>query len=206
MGSGSKSDIIYENLKNEIISFKYEADDILNEHVIAKRFDVSKTPAREALAALAQDGYLIKKPRFGYQVKDLKINEYYEVVQYRFVLESGIVRIIVTNCSDEEISSLRNVLTEKKIEYDQYYNINRKFHLEMAKLTKNSYIYNALNRVFDMSRRELAHEYFKSVKDDIHRDHRMIVDALQKRDAEKAVELIRCELKRNDDIATGNNY
>ena len=195
----SKSTVIYQQLKNDLVSLRFDLNEVITEQTIANRFNVSKTPVREALATLVQEGYLIKSPNRGYFVKELRINEYYEVVQLRFILESGIVRLIITNSTDEEISSLYDVLTEKEIEYCEYFSVNLKFHLAMAALTKNSYIRDALERVFDLNRRELSMDYFKTARYDIHKDHRVIVDTLLKRDTEKAVELIRQELKRSDD-------
>lgn len=199
INTDNKSIAIYKQLKSEIINLQYNLDDILLEQVIAKRFGVSKTPVREALAALVQDGYLIKIPRRGYFVKDLRIDEYYEIVQLRFVLESGIIRIIIANCTDEEIASLYDFLTETEIEYHEYHDVNKKFHMAMAALTKNRYICDSLKKVFDINHRGLAVEYFKTARHDIHKDHRVIVETLKERNTDKAIELIRQELRRCDD-------
>lgn len=78
---------------------------MLNEQALADEPGMSKTPVREALAALTQQGYLKKIPRVGYCVRELTIDEYVDLFHLRYILECGIIRHIISFCTDEEILS-----------------------------------------------------------------------------------------------------
>ena len=195
----TKADLIYKEVKKDIINCKYELDEVINEKAIAEKYGISKTPVREAFTMLVQEGYLIKYPRLGYYVKELKLQEYYQIVQLRFILESGIIRYIISSVSDEEIELLNKYVTEKWVKYEDYYEINMKFHLAMAKLLNNDYITNSLKHVFVLNTRDISIEYYKSVNGDIHKNHRELIELLKKRDEEGSIKMLRKELQRTDD-------
>ena len=195
----SKAEIIYKEVRKDIINCKYGLDEVINEKVIAQKYGVSKTPVRDAFTALVQEGYLVKYPRLGYYVKELKLKEYYQIVQLRFILESGIIRYIISSVSDEEIDSLNKYLLETKVSYEDYYEANMNFHLAMAELLNNEYIYESLKHVFELNTRNIPMEYYKAVKGDIHRNHRELVTLLKKRDVDGSIKILKEELHRTDD-------
>lgn len=195
----SKTEILYNELRTDIINCKYELNEIINEKAIAEKYNVSKTPIREALAILVQEGYLVKYPRLGYFVKELKLHEYYQIMQLRFILESGIIRYIISKVSDEKIDSLNEYCSEEWVSYEGYYEANMKFHLAMAKLLENKYIYESLNHVFRLNTRNVSVEYYNRVNGDIHRNHRELVKLLKAHDLDGSIGLLRSEIQRTDD-------
>jgi len=195
----TKSEIIFEKLKTEIINQEISLNELIDEQIISDKYGVSRTPIREALNKLVQHGYLIKYPRRGYIVKELKLNEYYEIVQLRYVLESGNINIIIKNCSDEQINTLHQFIQDKFVPYEEYNTINKRFHMEVAALTGNSYLCNSLENVFELSYRKLSMEYYNSVKGDMHKNHRILIQMMLDRDIAGAVAILREELKRTED-------
>lgn len=195
----TKADVLYKEIRKDIINCKYGLDEVINEKVIAEKYGVSKTPVREAFTALVQEGYLVKYPRFGYYVKELKLKEYYQIVQLRFILESGIIRYIISSVSDEGISTLNKYLSETWVRYEDYYDANTNFHLAMAKLLDNQYIYDSLERVFELNTRNISMEYYMKVNGDIHRNHRDLIALFKERNVEGSINMLREELHRSDD-------
>ena len=65
----SKTTAVYDLLKQDVIRLRFRRDEIINEKALAERYQVSKTPVREALSMLVQVGYLKKIPRVGYLVR-----------------------------------------------------------------------------------------------------------------------------------------
>ncbi len=197
--SPSKSEWMYEKIKTAVINQEFGLQEVINEKTLAEMYSVSKTPVREALNQLVQDGYLIKYPRMGYYVKELNLKEFYEIVQLRFIIESGVMRTVIRDCGDAKIATLWDVMNETEVPYEQYNAANEKFHLAMAGLIDNRYVRDALQKVFERCYRRFAYDYYKQVQHDIHRDHRVIVQTLLERNEEKAIELLRQELRRSDD-------
>jgi len=56
---------VYEQLKNAIISGEIKPGEILNEAVLAEKYEIGKTPTREALLLLANEDFLDSMPRVG---------------------------------------------------------------------------------------------------------------------------------------------
>ncbi|MDR1703066.1 MAG: GntR family transcriptional regulator [Clostridiales bacterium] len=67
-------------MKNDIINQEISVSELIDETKIAVKYSVRKTPIREALNRLVQNGYLLKYPRRGYIVKEIKLKEYFEIV------------------------------------------------------------------------------------------------------------------------------
>ena len=91
----TKTEEIYGILRENIMAGKYTHGEILNELDIANVYNVSKTPAREALSLLCQEGYLVKYARKGYIVRELTLQEYAYLMQYRVILETAVVKMII---------------------------------------------------------------------------------------------------------------
>ena len=66
----SMTNAVLEALRNDINNCIYESGQFVTEAEISQKFNVSKTPAREALNYLCQEGLLDKIPRKGYIVKN----------------------------------------------------------------------------------------------------------------------------------------
>lgn len=195
----TKAEIVYKSIRTDIINCNYKLGEIINEKVIAEKYNVSKTPIREALSILVKEGYLIKYPRLGYFVKELNLEEFYQIVQLRFILESGIIRYIISSVSDEEIDTLNDYITEKYVKIEDYYETNMNFHMAMAKLLKNKHIYDSLKHVLELNTRQVSVEFYNKVSGDIHCNHRELIKFLKNRDLDASIDMIRNELTRTDD-------
>ena len=83
-------EMVYNAVLQEIISGKYQPGNILNEKKLIEKYEVSKSPVRDALISLCADGIVRSIPRYGYEVIRLTHMDIYEMLQYREFLEGGI--------------------------------------------------------------------------------------------------------------------
>ena len=79
----SKAMDVYEKIRDDVVKLRLRTDELLNEKDLAEQYNVSKTPVREALAMLVQDGYLKKIPRVGYLIREVTDEEYYKLIYLR---------------------------------------------------------------------------------------------------------------------------
>lgn len=198
--SESKTSAVYQALKNDIIALKYDVDEIILEKDIADKNGVSKTPAREALNMLVQEGYLRKYPRVGYMVNEVSNSRYYDLLFLRFTLEKGVIAAIIASCADEEIESLYEYCQDRDISYRDWAGVNIKFHLAMADLTGNQDLANAVRETFSKLIRPPSKNMYQQFYSDPHRKHRGLIAALLRRDHTAAVQILRDECRRDDDI------
>ncbi len=186
----SVTDTIAEQLRNNINNCVYQYEHFITEAEISSQFQVSRTPAREALNTLCQEGLLVKIPRKGYTIKKLTLAELQQLCQYRSILECGAVEHAIRYGSDSELERISE-LANKKIDmddsnfYNQYNDLNFKFHLSISRITKNTYLISALENVMNLLRRDLLIDGHLNLELALN-THIQIANALKKRDLEQA--------------------
>lgn len=183
----SKKEYAYQFIKDKITWGIYKPQELLNEQAIAAELKISKTPVREALGILSQQGYVTRIPRVGYSVRELTLNEYVDLFHLRYILESGIIRFVISFCSDDEILSLHDFAISKGQGYDSYSAENIEFHMAFAKLTQNKFIVNQMQTIFDLNPRWISTYFYERVSEDPHARHRELIDYLLKRDVKGAI-------------------
>lgn len=184
----SKKDCAYKFIKEGITQGIYPPHQLLNEQTIAAELNVSKTPVREALGILTQQGYLQRIPRVGYCVRELTIGEHVDLFHLRYILECGIIRHVIGFCSDEEILSLKDLVSRHGEDYEAYSVENIEFHMALAGLTKNKFIVDHMRAIFDLNSRWISTHFYESVHEDPHARHRELIDYLLKRDVKAAID------------------
>ena len=195
----SKATAVYDLLKQDVIRLRFRRDEIINEKALAERYQVSKTPVREALSVLVQEGYLKKIPRVGYLLREVTEEDYRKLIYLRFTLEKGVVLRIIRGCTEEEILSLRDYCKEERISYQDFGGVNYDFHMAMARLTGNEYLAEEVRRIFQRTIRAPSVNLYQEVREEPHKYHLQLIDAMRDRDVETALRLIEHECRRDDD-------
>ncbi len=85
------SNVIYAQLKTRILSLKYQPGTLLTERALAEDLEVSRTPVREAIQRLAQEGWLRINARRNIQVREVTISDFGEVFQARRMIEPAAI-------------------------------------------------------------------------------------------------------------------
>ena len=83
----SLKNMVYQAILNGIFTDEYKPNQIINEQELVQKFGCSKTPIREALVTLCNEGILRSFPRFGYQVVSVSREEAQNILDFRLVLE-----------------------------------------------------------------------------------------------------------------------
>jgi len=83
---------IYQQLKQDIFSFRLLPGDRFSENEIAERVAASRTPVREALTRLQREGFVEVSFRSGWQVKPFDFNQFEQLYDVRIVLELAAVK------------------------------------------------------------------------------------------------------------------
>lgn len=96
---------IFDRLRESIVAGTVKDDERLTEMTVAKLFNVSRTPAREALALLFQAGFLAQDER-GYRVPGFSRKDIDDVFEVRHLIEPYAVGCICRSATDAELKSL----------------------------------------------------------------------------------------------------
>jgi DNA-binding GntR family transcriptional regulator len=193
------SEAIYKYLKKAIIEGVLKPNQRVQEKEVAQLFGVSTTPAREAFQRLSAEKYLTIDARKEVHVVSATAKEIKEVFEVVRILDACATRKAVKKLSDEDIKDLRE-MTEalgelfKQQKIGPYVKQNLKIHFRIWEKCGNSFLYQTLvnlgekftfysNQIFAIIDNP---SFFKSSFG----DHAELMKALEKRDAERAEQII----------------
>ena len=196
----SLKDRIYASLKQAITSVNIYADDAelrLDERRLSEQLNISRTPVREALARLEQEGLVEIVPRRGVYIVRKTKAEIIEMITVWAALEGMAARLITEHASDEEIASLRDIFTDvgddqTGAHIDEYSDKNIEFHQTILKLSHCTLIEEMAVNLFIHIRSIRARTIGED--DRANRsiiDHMHIIEALEGRDSNLAERLVR---------------
>lgn len=191
----SMSDRIYSRLRDMILTGEYPPETTLSEQKVATQFGLSKTPAREAMALLCREGYLLRYPNCGYVVRKIDSDEFAEIECFRRTIERAGVGMILELEPDGALRGIREELIgqfEKDADDNER---NYDFHMQLIRLTKNRFFIDALDTAMSSAARwkrfsKLKPNGVTSAVDEYMNSHLAIVDALLAHDLQKTLEAL----------------
>lgn len=192
---------IYKQIKLDILNLRIKDGEFLTLAELADKYNVSKTPVRDALGALEIQGYLKSLPRKGYLVKPVTQRNIIESFQMRFIIEKAAVNLAVKTASDFELEEILN-LAMKFPEGSQcdetigFSKINGMFHMLIAKATHNSLLIEMFEGIMENLSRILMIDCKQVEFTDEKADHIKMAKALIERDGAKAEELLEKHILR----------
>lgn len=190
----------YEALKAAITSmniYSADAELRLDERDLSARFGVSRTPLREALAQLDQEGLVKVVARRGIFIVRKTKAEILDMITVWAALESMAARLATQTASDADINALHDLVDPFKADeiaaqMGEYSDANIRFHQAIIRLGGNPVIGNITDGFFFHVRAIRQRTIFEN--DRARRsvaDHREIVGALERRDTDLAERLVR---------------
>ncbi len=198
--SESLKDNTYEALKQAIAEmniYAHAGELRLDERQLSRDLGVSRTPIREAIARLEQEGFVRTVPRRGVFVVRKTKREVLEMITVWAALESMAARLITRHADDAEIATLRRMFAtfdgdQVQAEIDEYSQTNIRFHQALLKMSRCELLNQMTENLFIHMRSIRARTI--SEDDRARRsiiDHMNIIEALEARDTALAERLVR---------------
>lgn len=199
---GSLKSIVYRQTLNDIIKGEYKANQIINEQELVEKFGFSKSPVREALISLCNEGVLRNIPRYGYEVIRLTKKDVNEILRFRFFLEGGLLRDSYTLITEEQMNHLYQLDDLCNASVDDmwvHWEHNMNFHLYLLSHSGNTYAYQQLEKSMGILKRAYAQFYWDKWNTEFNpvdmRYHRNILACINNRDIEGAIEKLELDLQ-----------
>ncbi|CAG9260738.1 GntR family transcriptional regulator [Paraburkholderia unamae] len=169
----------------------------LDERVLSETLGVSRTPVREAMTLLEQEGFLRMVPRRGIYIVRKSKREIVEMIQMWGALESMAARLATIHATDEEIARLRHMFDDFRDSTPaehiaEYSDANIAFHQAIVELSRSQIILDTIKNIFvhvRAIRRMTISQSDRASRSIV--DHLRIIEALEKRDTELAEKLVR---------------
>jgi GntR family transcriptional regulator, rspAB operon transcriptional repressor len=189
-GDGPHVERAYRNLKAGIVEGRYRPGAPLSEVSLASEHGMSRTPIREGLARLWQEGFLERVLGHGYFVSRVTVQQIHDTFDVRRLLEGAAAARAAELAGDEEIERLRR-LAAVPIASNQDYRLaesaNVQFHLAIAKSARNDLAFELIERCLaQVDRFMLLGVSFGPVQEGATNAHLEIVEAIARHDPTSA--------------------
>ena len=214
----SNTELVYRLLLDEIVDHRIKPGSKLNQEQLAEELDVSRTPVREALNTLEQEGFLSKGTQ-GYTVYIMKIGDYMAILDLRIAMETLGTRLACSRIRVSEAKEIEKILdvsqklldsaigtawnddleiiNEKKAEEALYKlgQLDQKFHYTLVKCSRNPYLIKSYEDLMPKL------HFFRYTALDANSccnmvdRHRRIFEAIRMRDDELAVKRMEVHLR-----------
>lgn len=127
------ADSIYHALLNDILDLTRRPNDRLIEKDLLERFAVSRTPLREALLRLADDGLVVIYPQVGSFVARISLRQLIESIRIRQALEVMLVEAATTRASVADLAGLQDNLSRleracQAVDQKLFHELDNEFH------------------------------------------------------------------------------
>lgn len=192
MKQGNPADIVYDYIKNQIVTKAIYPGTHIVEEELVRETGVSRTPVRSALMRLAYDGLIQQQPNRGAVVAKPSATDLRQVYEARAVLEVGAFRAAVHRRSDESVLQMDQNLQKQQdltnlFNMTEYVQLNREFHWIITMEAQNAYYEKYLNELQNKVATYLLF-WDSSTTNSLSLDlHLRIFEAFRDRDEQKGV-------------------
>lgn len=184
-------DVVFHTLREAILKGELKPGERLMELQLAAKLGVSRTPIREAIRMLEQEGLAVTVPRRGAEVAKMTEKDMEDVLQIREVLDELAVSLACRKMTEEQLDALRQTMNEF-VEYTKTGDVKKiagadvKFHDIIYQSTGNPKLVSILNNLREQMYRYRV-EYLKDegIYPALIREHSEIAEGLSDKDLPK---------------------
>ena len=144
---------VFVQLKNMLFSYEIVPGQKLQYQDLAEKFNVSRTPVKDALNMLEKEGYLELRHNKGYYVAEITLKEAQDLFDIREALELLAVRKAIENLSKESLKVLKDAMEAYSMNVKMPLSRHRlildsHFHLRIAEMAQNASLVEILQTTF----------------------------------------------------------
>lgn len=187
----------YQRIKEYILNTGFYPGQHIRHVEVSRTLGMSRTPAREAMQRLVEEGLVVHLPNRGYFVTEMTVREAEELYELREILEVFCIQQAIDKSTNKQLGGLRALLEEYKESTKGQITrhallVDRDFHLKIAELSRNEMVHKLLLSVLDkiIMKRNIERIAPLDGKTAFKR-HAVILKAIESRDKRRAVQQMR---------------
>lgn len=195
---GSSSRNVYDVIRNEILELTLSPGQMLDETSLAERFEMSRSPIREALIRLAADGLVVTLPNRSTVVAPIGISTFPQYVDALSLAQRINTRLAAELRTELDLSAIaeRQYAFKKAAASGDHLAMseaNKQFHMAIAEAGRNPYFIDFYEKLLDQGRRmlHLHFSYLEKTLDGylLTDEHDLMLEAIRARDIDLADQL-----------------
>jgi DNA-binding GntR family transcriptional regulator len=199
----SRADEVYEQLKRDVADFNLVPGDRFTENEIGERLGVSRTPVRQALFRLQQEGYVEVLFRSGWRVLPFDFDQFEQLYDLRMVLETTAAHRLCTDGQRVDAALLDQLaaiwlvpVAERSSDMAQVAQWDEDFHCQLVAAAGNAEMARVHRDVTDRIRIIRRLDFTKQARIDVTYDeHAKILRAIQRKRGDQAAMLLRAHIE-----------
>jgi DNA-binding GntR family transcriptional regulator len=193
----------YEFVKEGILTLSFQPNAHLSAVSLAQALGMSRTPIREALSRLDQEGLVFKGSNNGFYVRAIRLKEVIDTYRVREALEVEAALEALPLIDSEILEKLGSLIRESKALIDspddrQFLVVNRKFHKQIQDATKNEVFSLLMGPIHDRVRLigAILIKKYASRKKEVFNENEEIYLALVKKDPVALESAVRIHVRK----------
>lgn len=198
----------YNELSHRILILEIPPNDRIKEEFWSKKLGVSRSAIRESLTRLLGEGIVRAGERGGFFVSEMSEEEIREIRELREILETAAFSLACDRATPEQVTEIEETCADflnfvNKNYLTSAHEADLRFHKLLIKASGNSRLVQLYRRSHiplfhrKMTRAQINLEDFLQTE----REHRMILDSLQRKDKKGGTELLRAHFRRGESEA-----
>ena len=195
----SAKQIAYDYIQSKILSCEYAPNSFIKEEMVCQELGISRTPVRDALSRLEQNGLVQIYPKKGVLVSPITVSDMRELFEARIMVEPYILSVFWGDFTNQEIEALEeNVACYERAIYEEFnasFAIDAQFHQMLANKCTNRYLLQMYNAMSVRDRRRMVFTGIENVKRALS-EHRAIINAVKEKDNKKAGKMMEQHIER----------
>ena len=179
---------VYERIRDDIVSLRLKPGEAISINDLAAQFGTSRSPVREAVIRLANEGLVEIIPQSGTRISTIRMSDVREVYFVRRAVEAALVEQLALQHTTEQVKTLRNILGEQKDcvrrgDVPEFYRLDERFHQTIAEFAGFPGVWRLMHvQKFQMDRLRHIVLPMPSRPKHIVTEHKAIVDSIAKGD------------------------
>ncbi|MGI9253602.1 MAG: GntR family transcriptional regulator [Thermomicrobiales bacterium] len=209
-GAETRVDFVARHLRSSILDGRLKPGDWVRQEAVAAALGTSRIPVREALRQLESEGFVSLVPFSGARVAKVDVEEHEEIYLMREWLEPLAIRESLPHLTGQHLRELRDLVgrieasreTSDVLDLD----LDRRFHLLSYSAAPRPRLLKMIESFWNTTQ-QYRRVYYRTVADDrerlpdgflpmTHLDHHMLIDAIERRDADTAESVVRAHIRR----------
>lgn len=185
--------VAYDTIKEKIVTCAFPPGSFLSEERLTSELNISRTPIREALIRLQQEGLVEIKPKIGIMVTPVTLKDINMVFEVRMMFEPYILKTYGASIPDETLTHFLQIFKESSnstLKHSHhYYELDTAFHMMIIEACPNTYIKNtyALTQTQSERFRFITGNTSGTRLETTFKEHTEIIKACLLKDWDKAV-------------------
>ncbi len=214
VGRETLQDRVYAQLRNSLINGMFDAGDVLRIVDLADRLQTSTMPVREALGRLVSEQALESLPNRSVRVPLITRDRLDDLARARILIEGQMVALALPNLTSEDFAVLKQINVDCDMAFEQHGKdighvtsaLNQRFHFHIYHAARSQVLIPIVESLWLQSGaiiRKAAHIHDEQGGLAATNHHWALINALERRDAEAAVQSLSNDISRSFDLIRG---